>query len=94
MASYPSGLREQFAKLSFIGSNPIDASRGIVVCKNVLQGSQPAPDHREGRRGIRSTPLLTLNGHDARNELCNRYPSNEKSPGGGIGRHYGLKIHW
>ena len=26
MASYPSGLREQFAKLSFIGSNPIDAS--------------------------------------------------------------------
>ena len=31
MASYPSGLREQFAKLSFIGSNPIDASTARVV---------------------------------------------------------------
>jgi hypothetical protein len=26
MASYPSGLRDQFAKLSFAGSNPADAS--------------------------------------------------------------------
>ena len=43
MASYPSGLRDQFAKLSFAGSNPADAS--------------------------------------------------QVSPGGGIGRHYGLKIH-
>jgi hypothetical protein len=43
MASYPSGLRDQFAKLSFAGSNPADAS-----------------------------------------QIC---------PGGGIGRHYGLKIH-
>ena len=43
MASYPSGLRDRFAKPSFAGSNPADASF--------------------------------------------------KCPGGGIGRHYGLKIH-
>ncbi len=44
MASYPSGLRDRFAKPLFAGSNPADAS------------------------------LL-------------------KCPGGGNGRHYGLKIH-
>ena len=44
MASYPSGLRDRFAKPLFAGSNPADAS--VLKC-----------------------------------------------PGGGIGRHYGLKIH-
>ena len=31
LASYPSGLREQFAKLSFAGSNPADASHHFFV---------------------------------------------------------------
>ena len=47
MASYPSGLRDRFAKPLFAGSNPADASLSIISCL-----------------------------------------------GGGIGRHYGLKIRW
>ena len=47
MASYPSGLRDRFAKPLFAGSNPADASLKLISCL-----------------------------------------------GGGIGRHYGLKIRW
>ena len=47
MASYPSGLRDRFAKPLFAGSNPADASLNLISCL-----------------------------------------------GGGIGRHYGLKIRW
>ena len=32
MASYPSGLRDRFAKPLFAGSNPADASLSIISC--------------------------------------------------------------
>ena len=56
MASYPSGLRDRFAKLLFAGSNPADASKfyflsclgGIgrhcrlkICCPNGRAGSSP-----------------------------------------------------
>ena len=31
MASYPSGLRDRFAKPSFAGSNPADASNSATI---------------------------------------------------------------
>ena len=59
LASYPSGPREQFAKLSFAGSNPADASiyarvvelvdtRDLKSLERIVHaGSSPAPGTRE-----------------------------------------------
>ena len=66
MASYPSGLRDRFAKPLFAGSNPADASSiyvlsclggGIgrhcrlkICCPNGRAGSSPAPGTQEKPR--------------------------------------------
>ena len=66
MASYPSGLRDRFAKPLFAGSNPADASKfyilsclggGIgrhcrlkICCPNGRAGSSPAPGTQEKPR--------------------------------------------
>ena len=66
MASYPSGLRDRFAKPLFAGSNPADASNlcvlsclggGIgrhcrlkICCPNGRAGSSPAPGTQEKPR--------------------------------------------
>ena len=66
MASYPSGLRDQFAKLSFAGSNPADASKSFLIpAKRWFPVRRRYEGGESGRRlisiNVMSPPSICLN---------------------------------